>query len=156
MRIPGIGTAWEVTLDAVLSTRLIERTADRLLSEGVVERLVSLAIEHPATNRLVTSIVESPGFERLVSSIVQTDAVDRFLDRILASEQLDRIVSHIAESDEVALALTRQSRGLADEAAGELRSRTMTADDLLERVARSLIRRRPVPRRGDSSGDGAS
>jgi hypothetical protein len=120
----------------------------------VVERVVSLAIENPATDRLVTSVVESPDFERLLSSIVQTDAVDRFLDRILESEQLHRIVTHIAESDEVALALTRQSRGLADEAAGELRSRTMTADDLLERVARSLLRRRPVPS-GDRSGDGA-
>jgi hypothetical protein len=56
----------------------------------------------------------------------------------------------------VTRALTRQSMGLADEAAGELRSRTMNADDRLERVARSLIRRRPAPRGGDSSGDGDS
>jgi hypothetical protein len=156
MRIPGIGTAWDLTLDAVLSTRLIERTVDRLLAEGVIERVVLLVIEHPATDRLVTTVVESQGVERLVTRVVQADAVDRFLNGVLASEQLQRIVSHIAESDEVTAALTRQSMGLADEAAGELRSRTMTADDRLERIARSLIRRRQVPRDGDSSGDGAS
>ena len=143
MRIPGIKTASNLTLDVVLSTRLIERTIDRLLTEGVIERVVSLVLEHPAT-------------DRLVKNVAQTEAVDRFLDGLLASEQLQRIVSHIAESDEVTRALTRQSMGLADEAAGELRSRTMTADDRLERVARSLIRRKPVPRSGDSSGDGAS
>jgi hypothetical protein len=137
--------AWQTTLDTVERHRLIERTVDRLLSDGVVERVVAVTIEHPATDRLLTRVIESPGLERLLVTIVQSEAGDRLLEGVLGSEQLDRVVTHIAESDQVRVAVTQQSFGLADQAAGELRSRTAAADALLERVARSMIRRRPAP-----------
>jgi hypothetical protein len=144
---------WEVALDALVRARLIERTADRLLAEGVIERLTLVVLDHPATDAVVSRIVESPAFERLVLRAAQSDVVDRLLDRVLASEQLDRVVSQIAESDEVRDALRAQSQGMADEVTDELRSRTIAADLLLERFARSVIRRRPAPR---DSGPAAS
>jgi hypothetical protein len=68
------------------------------------------------------------------------------LNRALYSKELDRVVSHIAESDQVRTALTQQSAGLADEVADQLRARTIAADDMLERFARALLRRRgPTP-----------
>jgi hypothetical protein len=127
---------WESTLDTVLRARLIERTTGLVLSSGVVERVAVLVAEHPATDRVVTLLLESPGF-------------DRMLDRILASEQLDRVVTQIAESDEVRDALRQQSTGMAEEVAGELRSRTVAADARLERLARSLLRRNSAPQEGD-------
>lgn len=136
--------AWEMTFDTVVRHRLIERIVDRLLSEGVVERVVAVAIEHPATDRILTSMLDSPGLERLLVTIAQSETGDRLLEGVLWSEQLDRIVTHIAESDQVRVAVTQQGFGLADEVAGELRSRTAAADALLERVARSMIRRRRV------------
>jgi hypothetical protein len=127
---------WGSTLDTVLRARLIERTTGILLSSGVVERVAVLVAEHPATDRVVTLLLESPGF-------------DRMLDRILASEQLDRVVTQIAESDEVRGALRQQSTGMAEEVAGELRSRTAAADARLERLARSLLRRHSAPQETD-------
>jgi hypothetical protein len=41
----------------------------------------------------------------------------------------------------VRAALTQQSFGLADEVANQLRARTTAADELLERLARSIVRR---------------
>jgi hypothetical protein len=99
-------------------------------------------LEHPATERLVARVVDSPSFERLVLEIAKSRTVDRLLDYVLASEELDRVVKQIAESDEVRGALTAQSMGLVDEVADQMRARTMAADDALERVARSVIRRR--------------
>jgi hypothetical protein len=50
-------------------------------------------------------------------------------------------------------ALTQQSMGLADEFAGQVRVRTMAADDLLEGFARSVLRRsgRSTRRRGPAA-----
>jgi hypothetical protein len=139
---------------AVQSPRLV-RATDSVLSEGVLERVVMVAVEHPATERLVVRLVESPGFERLVLIVAHSDLFDRLLDRVLASEQLDRVVSQIAESDEVYEALREQSQGMADEVSDELRSRTMAADAFLERIARSLIRRRAAPHSGGPADAGA-
>jgi hypothetical protein len=139
---------------AVESSRL-DRAADRVLSEGVLERVVILAVEHPATERLLLRLVESPAFERLVLIVAQSDLFDRLLDRTLASEQLDRVVSQIAESDEVYEALREQSHGMADDVTDELRSRTVAADAFLERIARSLIRRRAAPHSGGPADAGA-
>jgi hypothetical protein len=71
--------------------------------------------------------------------------LDEVVDRVLASEELRRVVEHISESAEVRAALTRQSMGLVDEVAGSARTRTVRADALAERVARSILRRRPAP-----------
>jgi hypothetical protein len=150
-----ITDGWELTFDFLLRAGLIERTADRLLSEGVIERVATAAVDHPATEPLLLRLVENPAFERLLLIVVQSDLFDRLLDRTLASEQLDRVVSQIAESDEVHDALREQSQGMADEVTDELRSRTMTADAFLERVARSVIRRRAAPPRSGPAGAGA-
>jgi hypothetical protein len=136
---------WDVALDTVLGARLIEGAADRLLDEGVVERVVERAVEHPAAERIVIRLADSPAVERMVLIVVHSQLFDRLLDRVLASEQLDRVVAQIAESDEVHDALREQSAGMADEVSDELRSRTVAADALLERLARSILRRRAAP-----------
>jgi hypothetical protein len=146
----------ERVVDRLLSQGVAERIAERVLAgpeldrildlsvdEGRVEAIVARALESPSADRLVEQIVDSPGFERLVLSIGRSEVFDRLLDRALYSEELDRVVSHIAESDEVRAALTQQSAGLADEVAFQIRARTMAADELLERFARSLVHRRP-------------
>ena len=160
---------WQASLDAVVSEQLIERTVDLLLTQGVAERIaervlsgpelerildksldqrrleeiVARALESPSADRLVAHVVESPGFERLVLSIARSETFDRLLDRALYSEELHRVVTHIAESEEVRGALTQQSAGLADEVADQVRVRAMAAGALLERFARSVIRRSP-------------
>jgi hypothetical protein len=100
----------------------------------------------------VNRLLDSAGFERILLNVVHSSLFDRMLDRVLASEQLDRVVAQIAESDEVRDALRQQSAGMADEVTDELRSRTIAADARLERFARSLIRRRPPTRDGESPG----
>jgi hypothetical protein len=143
---------WRVSLDAVISEHLIERTVNRLLVGGVAERIAERILSGPELDRIVDRALQSPAFERLVLSIAHSEAFDRLLDRVLASEELDRVVTQIAESDEVRGALAEQSAGMADDVADQLRVRAMAADLLLERFARSLIRRPRAPGREDPGG----
>ena len=52
------------------------------------------------------------------------------------------MVAHIAESDEVE-PLSRSRAPASPTGRGSARTRTMAADELVERLARSLVRRRP-------------
>jgi hypothetical protein len=81
--------------------------------------------------------------ERLLARVLDSRFADSATDQVLASEELRRIVAHVAASEEVRTALQAQSAGLATEVAGEVRDRTNTIDDALERSVRRLLRRRP-------------
>jgi len=147
--------ATERVLSRMVESPGLEHLLDRVIESPRLEQLVTRVIESPGLERLVTDVAETPGFERLVLSIANSERFDRLLDRVLASEQLDRVVTQIAESDEVYDALRQQSQGMADEVTDELRSRTIAADALLERIARAVVRRRPAPGDAGTAGTGA-
>ena len=145
-------------VEGVLTNRLVAETVTDVLSRGVVDRVVVQVIESPeferaviagldspALEELVARIVESPGLERAITRVLESELVDELSDRLLASEEVHRWVQQIAQSDEVRAALTLQSMGLVDEVAGTMRARTVSADAVAERVARSVLRRKPAP-----------
>jgi hypothetical protein len=53
------------------------------------------------------------------------------------------VVEWVANSPEIREAVFNQSAGLADVVGREARGRSATADDKAERLARSVLRRRP-------------
>lgn len=65
---------------------------------------------------------------------------------------MQRIVEHIANSPEVRAAIAQQSLGLADAVGDQVREKSVTADDVLERFARRLLRRAPREERKLSEG----
>jgi hypothetical protein len=90
----------------------------------------------------LAQLLDSPSLERVLERVLDSRLADEMTDRVLASDELQRVVSHIAQSDEVRTALTQQSAGLANEVADQVRSRTVAADDVAERFARRILRRR--------------
>jgi hypothetical protein len=145
-------------VEGILTNRLVADTVADVLSRGVVDRVAVAVIESPeferaviagldspALEQLVARIVESPGLERAITRVLESELVDELSDRLLASEEVHRWVEQIAQSDEVRAALTQQSMGLVDEVAGAMRARTASADAVAERVARSVLRRKPAP-----------
>ena len=148
----------EVLSDSVVepvAARLIEspeldRVLDRILESPALDELVAKLLESPATDRLVADALESPGLERLIVRVLESRLVDELTDRVLASEELQRVITHIAGSPAVRTAITENSAGLANELADQVRSRTVVADDRVERAARRLVRRRPIDRPGPS------
>jgi hypothetical protein len=134
--------------------RLPPAAPARLLSEGVLDAAAARGAREEARltarteselDAVVARALQSPALERTIVRVLESELLDEVVDRVLASEELRRVVEHIAESDEVRAALTRQSMGLVDEVAGSARSRTVRADALAERVARSILRRQPAP-----------
>jgi uncharacterized membrane-anchored protein YjiN (DUF445 family) len=145
-------------VEALLTSRLVAETVSDVLGRGVMdrvavqviespelERAVVAGLDSPALEELVARIVQSPGLERAITRVLESELVDELSDRLLASDEVHRWVEQIAQSDEVRAALTRQSMGLVDEVAGAMRSRTVSADAVAERVARSVLRRKPAP-----------
>ena len=139
-----LGAAWRLP-PAEPARRLSASAIDAAASRGEREEARIAARTEAELDAVVERALQSPALERAIVRVLESDLLDEVVDRVLASEELRRVVEHVAESDEVRAALTRQSMGLVDEVAGSARSRTVRADALAERVARSILRRRPAP-----------
>jgi hypothetical protein len=90
---------------------------------------------------LVEEVVESDSAKEVIATFFESGLFDEFIDRLIASDALWRLVDEIAASPAVAAAVTQQSLGFADQVGDQVRARSRTADDRLERVARRLTRR---------------
>ena len=87
--------------------------------------------------------LDSPGVERAVASLFESRLLDQVVARLLSGPELWRVVDEVARSPAVTEAIQHQSLGFADQVAGEVRDRTRTADAVVERTTRRLLRRRP-------------
>ena len=73
----------------------------------------------------------------------ESPLLDQVVARLLASPELWNLVDEVARSPSVTEAITQQGFGFADQVAGEVRDRSRTADAVVERTTRRLLRRRP-------------
>jgi hypothetical protein len=163
------GPVVDTVTRAAVEHAVVERVVSRLLAAGTLERvaeevadsplrhramdealdgLVPEILESAATNRIVAQALASPGLERLVVQVMESRLVDDLTDRVLAGEELQRVIRHFAQSRDVREAITESGASLADEFAGEVRTRAVVADDRAERAARRLLRRKPIIRMG--------
>ena len=69
--------------------------------------------------------------------------LDQVVARLLAGPELWRVVDEVARSPAVIEAMAAPGLGFADQVAGEVRDRSRTADAVVERTTRRLLRRRP-------------
>ncbi len=137
------GPLIDQVMAALVEARVIERIVERLLDEGVADRIVVVALEGSTADRIVQRVLESPAMERAVGQILESNLAAATTERVLASAELQRVVEQIANSPEVRNAIAHQSFGLADVVAEEVRSRSVSGDETAERIARSVLRRRP-------------
>lgn len=119
-------------------------------------RVTGSAIE-PFTENRFTGFFTGPferAFERLnrrgeekVAGWVelgrQQEPVSRKMARLTYLKIVDEFIDHLAENEELAELVQEQSVSLAAEAVDSMRSRTVSADTLAERVVRRMLRRPP-------------
>jgi hypothetical protein len=98
------------------------------------------------TERVVGTVLERPELERAITAALASPGTDRLVQQVLDSPEARRVLEWVANSDEVRAAIARQSAGLGDMVSREIRGRGASADDVAERLARGVLRRRP--RRG--------
>jgi hypothetical protein len=157
--------------DRLLADGIAEQLADRILSGPELERVVELALESPGVERIVERSLDSPGVERIVERALESPGVERIITRVIESRVVDEtvvrvmdevaqripesaaiwaLIDEIAQSPAVTDAITQQGVGFADQVAGEVRDRSRTVDDRLERAVWRLFRRHPrTPGGGD-------
>ena len=115
-----------------------------------LEELLSTALDSERVQRGLRRAFESDGARKLIDSLFDSGLLDDFVDRLLASGAVWRLIDEVADSPAVTAAITQQSLGFADQVAEEVRGRTRSADDWLERAAHRLSRR-PPPAAGAGS-----
>ena len=86
----------------------------------------------------------SDGAKQLITAFFESGLFDQLAGALVASDALWELVDRIADSPAVTAAISQQGLGFADQVGDEFRNRSRRADDLLERTARRLTRRRPV------------
>ena len=160
---PEIGGLSERIVDRLLAQGIAEQAARRVVNGPELERMVGLAVdservravlvaalERDGAERTVDVLLQSPGAERLVGQVLESrlveDAVTRIVDetttRLPERPALWTLIDEVAQSPAVTDAISQQSRGMADQVAGEVRESARRADDKLEHAAWRLLRRR--------------
>jgi hypothetical protein len=71
------------------------------------------------------------------------DAHSRRLAQVAFDKSVDEYIEYLTSNPEVQELVQKQSTGLANEVIEEVRERTVSADNLLEGIARSLLHRVP-------------
>jgi hypothetical protein len=127
-----------------LDSRALDAAVERVLSSGAARRVVTIVINHPATDELLANALDGQGIDRVIGRVMDSRLLDQLTSRLLESEEFGRVLRHVTSSPELRAALSQQTAGFAEDLTLGVRSRTVTADDTVEKAARSLLRR---PRR---------
>ena len=121
----------------------LERKAvDRVLESGEIERVALEAIESPGVQAALEGVMSSEAASRLVDTFFDSGMFDHLIERLLASDALWNMIDEIAGSPAVRAAISQQGLGFADQVGDQVRNRSRSADDWLERAARRMIHRR--------------
>jgi hypothetical protein len=140
------GTLTDAVGRSLATHRVVERVAVQILAIADLDRVIGAVLDHELTERAVDRALESPGLERLVTRVLESRLVDELTEQVLRSPEMGRIVEYIATNPQVVEAVTHQTQTLADEMVSDVRRRTHTVDDVVERTVRGWLRRpRPSP-----------
>ncbi len=112
---------------------LAPRAAGAVLRSAGQDEFAQRQIEQALNSKSATAIA---------GIVARSAAFDELMKHLPASDGLWILIDTIAGSPSVRTAVARQGFGLADEVGLEVRTRARTADDYLERAARSVTRGR--------------
>ena len=146
LRYAFIGFLFESPRAVIKGVSTVDRTARK--ATGLMSKLFSPVtnsrLMRPARDRYEKMAMRG---ESILENWIQTGRAEEQLSRILVkrgtSGVIDEFLQYMAENPEVRTLVQQQSIGMADEVLGEVRNRTASADTLVERVARSILRLPP-------------
>jgi hypothetical protein len=69
------------------------------------------------------------------------DPAARALAREALGESIDEVIEFLADNEEITELIQQQSLGMANEVVEDVRTRTVTADNVMERFTRNFLRR---------------
>jgi hypothetical protein len=144
-----LGQTTVILVDRGLDWRYIDMAVQHVIESALAERTVVRALERidwarvlesPAAERVATQFVQSRVVQEAVARVVD-DTVDRLRD----SPAMWSLLEDVMQSSVVAEAIAQQGAGFADQVGDQVRERSRTVDDKLERAAWRLLGRRARP-----------
>jgi hypothetical protein len=140
--IPMRPVATVTTAAVQVSVEFQLRAIERALASPELDRMLTAAINSESARAAIRRVLESDAAKQLVASLFEAGLFDQLVDRLLASEGFWQLVDEVAVSPAVTAAVTQQGLGFAEQFGDQVRAHSRGADDLLERAARRLARRR--------------
>jgi hypothetical protein len=138
----------EGAIESALSSPEVVRAIDRTLAGPLPEEIARSLVRHRVIERAVDELQRTGELDRLVAQALASRRTLELTDRVLESAAVSRAVAHVASSPEVGEAITRHSRGLAEDVMGEVQTSAVTVDDRVERAVRRGRPARPRPYAG--------
>ena len=118
-----------------------EEAIVRAVESPAVERALARVLRGPVVEEAVSDALSSPAVEAALVEALDSELVDRVWDKLLASDEVQRLVERIAEAPEVRSAITAQGVGFLDDIRRQIRRASRGLDDVVERIARAIVRR---------------
>ena len=120
------------------------RTSTGFLSR-VIGPLASSRAARPVLRRYDAFVDDRlSALERWIAVGRAEEQSSRAMVRDLTDEEVNTVIEYLADKPEVRELIQEQSLSMADDAVGELRGQTASADRLIERIVSSSLRRRPA------------
>lgn len=113
----------------------------RAVESPAVERALARVLRGPVVQEAVGDALQSPEVEAAILEALDSELVDRVFDKLLASDEVQRLIERIAEAPEVRSAITAQGVGFLDDIRRGVRKAARRLDDVVERIARAVLRR---------------
>jgi uncharacterized RDD family membrane protein YckC len=111
----------------------LSRLIDRALAQSLPEDLVDSLVEHRVPERVAAELARTGALDRLVDQALASPQTNELVDRIVRSDEMRRAIRELAASPEVREAVARQTTGLVEELADEVRAWARRLDSRIDR-----------------------
>jgi uncharacterized RDD family membrane protein YckC len=125
----------------VLATPELAELVDRLLAGPLPETVARSLVENHVLERVARETLRRADLQAAISGALAGEEADELVGRAVQSPAFKRALEEALASPAVRSALTRQSRGAADDALARLRTRLEGVDGSVERAPRRWFRR---------------
>ena len=120
---------------------VVEETIVRTVESDAVIQAIERIVEDGRLQAAIERALDEEKLEEAIRRAIDSEVADRVWEDILASDKAQMLVERIAEAPEVRVAVAAQGFGLITDVGRQVGHLTMSVDEVLERIARALLRR---------------
>ena len=106
----------------------VSKLVDRALASDLPEELARSIAQHHVLERVTIELAENGALESAVEQLLASPRTKETVDRLLQSDEVRHAIKEVVASPELRAALAEQSIGLAEEMAGDIRTRARGLD----------------------------
>ena len=111
----------------------LSRLIDRALAQSLPEDLVHSLVQHRVPERIADELARTGALDRLLEEALASPRTNELVDRIVQSDEMRRAIRELAASPEVRQAVAKQTAGMAEELAIQVRAWAHRVDTRIDR-----------------------